>query len=119
MADLSFISLATVAAALVGLTDADPPVIWSSCVKPQFEAGRVEVSRGRGVIRDPAVRRRVVLGEVAERLCRGGRRSRLVSIRSPLRGGDGNVELFLHLRPPGAGRAQRSTRPSSTPWSAD
>ena len=36
-------------------------------MKPQFEAGRVEASRGRGVIRDPDVHRRT-LGEVAAAL---------------------------------------------------
>jgi 23S rRNA (cytidine1920-2'-O)/16S rRNA (cytidine1409-2'-O)-methyltransferase len=29
-------------------------------IKPQFEAGRQEVSRGRGVIRDPQTRDRIV-----------------------------------------------------------
>ena len=40
-------------------------------VKPQFEAGRADVGKG-GVVRDPAVRGRVVL-EVAEAGSRVGR----------------------------------------------
>jgi 23S rRNA (cytidine1920-2'-O)/16S rRNA (cytidine1409-2'-O)-methyltransferase len=97
VADLSFISLATVAPALVELTEADPPGHLVVLVKPQFEAGRAEVSRGRGVIRDPAVRRRV-LGEVVAAFAEVGAVANGV-VRSPLRGGDGNVEFFLHLRP--------------------
>ncbi len=30
-------------------------------IKPQFEAGRLEVRRGKGVIRDPEVHRQVLL----------------------------------------------------------
>ncbi|MDQ3108016.1 MAG: TlyA family RNA methyltransferase, partial [Actinomycetota bacterium] len=64
--DLSFISLSTVAPALLGTnvrSGADVVVL----VKPQFEAGRAEVSKGRGVVRDPVVWRRV-LGEVCSAL---------------------------------------------------
>src|SRR5438132_665660 len=60
-ADLSFISLVTVAPALVRCARPDSPLLL--LVKPQFEAGRQAVSRGKGVIRDPevwdAVRKRV------------------------------------------------------------
>jgi 23S rRNA (cytidine1920-2'-O)/16S rRNA (cytidine1409-2'-O)-methyltransferase len=109
VADLSFISLTTVARALVGLTDTDTdtdththtdagsPGHLLVLVKPQFEAGRVEVSRGRGVIRDPAIRRRT-LSEVQAAFAEAGATA-TGALRSPLRGGDGNVEVFLHLRP--------------------
>ncbi len=53
VADLSFISVRTVAAALVALASEDADVLI--LVKPQFEAGRAEASRGKGVIRDPEV----------------------------------------------------------------
>src|SRR5205807_7063932 len=56
VADLSFISLRTVAVAL--LACAAPWADLVLLVKPQFEAGRAEASRGRGVIRDPDVRAR-------------------------------------------------------------
>jgi 23S rRNA (cytidine1920-2'-O)/16S rRNA (cytidine1409-2'-O)-methyltransferase len=92
VADLSFISLRAVLDALVGLgaegTD------WVLLVKPQFEAGRVEVSRGRGVIRDPSVRERA-LGEVSAAI-----RARGLGIMgvmtSPITGADGNVEYLVH-----------------------
>src|SRR4051812_18567969 len=54
VADLSFISLGAVAPALVGANarvGADVVVL----VKPQFEAGRAEVSKGHGVVREPDV----------------------------------------------------------------
>ena len=52
-ADLSFISLRTVMGDLLALLGAHGDAIWLA--KPQFEAGRVEASRGEGVIRDPDV----------------------------------------------------------------
>jgi 23S rRNA (cytidine1920-2'-O)/16S rRNA (cytidine1409-2'-O)-methyltransferase len=64
-------------------------------IKPQFEAGRSEVSRGEGVIRNPEIHRRV-LNEVlqfAEGLGYGVRDL----IRSPILGPKGNVEFLAHL----------------------
>ena len=92
-ADLSFISLRTVAANLVAL--AAPRADMVVLVKPQFEAGRREVSRGRGVIRDPEVWERVV-AEVAAAFASEGS-DMMGTMRSPLTGADGNVEFLLHL----------------------
>jgi len=64
-------------------------------VKPQFEAGRVEASRGRGVITDAAIHERVV-EEVAIAFARLGA-AKMGVMRSPVTGADGNVELLLHL----------------------
>ena len=93
-ADLSFISLVLVARPLVEVcrTDGDLVVL----VKPQFEAGRADVSRGRGVIADPAVWRRV-LGDVAGALGAAGT-GIMGAMPSPLRGSSGNVEFLLHAR---------------------
>ncbi len=55
VADLSFISLRTVADALLRWCKPDSEMVL--LVKPQFEAGRREVSRGRGVIKDESIRR--------------------------------------------------------------
>lgn len=102
VADLSFISLATVAPALVGdnATVAADVVLL---VKPQFEAGRAEVSRGRGVVRDPTVWHRV-LEEVRSALQAHGAAMMDVMV-SPLKGADGNVEFLAHLRAHAAGPA--------------
>ncbi|HET7137843.1 MAG TPA: TlyA family RNA methyltransferase [Gaiellaceae bacterium] len=62
-------------------------------VKPQFEAGRAEVPKG--VVRDDAVRRRVVR-EVAEALLACGGEPRGV-VDSGLPGPKGNREFVLHL----------------------
>ena len=67
--DVSFISLAAVIPALVPLCHPGADMVM--LVKPQFEAGRVEVSRGRGVITDPAVHDRV-RAEVADALVANG-----------------------------------------------
>ncbi len=94
VADLSFISLRTVAPALLG-PNAAPGADVVLLVKPQFEAGRVEASKGRGVVREPEVWRRV-LDEAASAL-RDQRAAMMDVMVSPLRGADGNVEFLFHL----------------------
>lgn len=95
VADLAFISLRLVAPALAGAL-AGPAADLVLLVKPQFEAGRAEASRGRGVIRDPDVWRRV-LGEVRSALESRGA-AMMGAMVSPLTGADGNVEFLFHLR---------------------
>ena len=94
VADLSFISLRTVAPRIVAFAVAGGDVV--ALVKPQFEAGRTEADRGRGVIRDPEVWRRTVL-EVSRALIDDGAAIMGVMV-SPIRGGDGNVEFLVHAR---------------------
>lgn len=94
VADLSFISLRTVLPVVLPLGARAADVVL--LVKPQFEAGRQEASRGKGVITDPAVWRRV-LEEVAAALVE--RRAAIMgAMASPLTGADGNVEFLLHAR---------------------
>ncbi|HTW10307.1 MAG TPA: TlyA family RNA methyltransferase [Acidimicrobiales bacterium] len=93
VADLSFISLMMVAGALLGL--AGPVADLVVLVKPQFEAGRAAVSKGKGVIRDPAIWASV-LCDVAAAFERGGA-TVAGGMPSPLLGAQGNVEFFLHL----------------------
>jgi 23S rRNA (cytidine1920-2'-O)/16S rRNA (cytidine1409-2'-O)-methyltransferase len=99
VADLSFISLRTVLAGLLALARPGADVV--ALVKPQFEAGRREVSRGRGVVRDPEVWRRV-LEEVAFATDDAGARM-MGAMVSPITGAEGNVEFLVHLLAPGAG----------------
>jgi 23S rRNA (cytidine1920-2'-O)/16S rRNA (cytidine1409-2'-O)-methyltransferase len=96
VADLSFISLVPVLPALLGLCRPTAPLVL--LVKPQFEAGRAEVSRGRGVVRDPAVRADVQR-RIDDALHAAGA-TIMGWMESPLRGADGNVELFVHAQAP-------------------
>jgi len=93
VADLSFISLRTVAAALFRRL-ARPGADLVVLVKPQFEAGRLEASRGRGVIRDPRVWRRALEGV---RTALEGEGAAMMGVMvSPLTGAEGNVEFLTH-----------------------
>jgi 23S rRNA (cytidine1920-2'-O)/16S rRNA (cytidine1409-2'-O)-methyltransferase len=96
VADLSFISLRTVFPVLLGELAA-PGADAVFLVKPQFEAGRAEASRGKGVIRDAEVWRRV-LGDVASSIKDHGAVMMDVMV-SPLLGADGNAEFLAHVRP--------------------
>jgi 23S rRNA (cytidine1920-2'-O)/16S rRNA (cytidine1409-2'-O)-methyltransferase len=89
--DVSFISVRLVLPPALAL--AAPGWEAVVLVKPQFEAGRGEV--GRGVVRDDAVRARVVR-EVAEAALSWGATPRGV-VDSGLPGPKGNRELLLHL----------------------
>jgi 23S rRNA (cytidine1920-2'-O)/16S rRNA (cytidine1409-2'-O)-methyltransferase len=92
--DVSFISVRT----------ALPPVLelaapgWEAVVlvKPQFEAGRADVAKGSGVVRDPVIRARV-LREIAYAAL-GWRAQVAGVVDSGLPGPKGNREFFLHLR---------------------
>jgi 23S rRNA (cytidine1920-2'-O)/16S rRNA (cytidine1409-2'-O)-methyltransferase len=91
-ADLSFISLRTVAQVLAGLVRPGGQLVV--LVKPQFEVGRAHVSRGRGVIRDPELWREALI-QAASVLGAAGT-GIMGAMASPLRGSAGNVEFFLH-----------------------
>ena len=92
--DLSFISLRVVAPHLVAFAadDADLVIL----VKPQFEAGKAEADKARGVIRDPEVWRRT-LDDATTALSAAGAAIMGVMV-SPITGGDGNVEFLVHAR---------------------
>jgi 23S rRNA (cytidine1920-2'-O)/16S rRNA (cytidine1409-2'-O)-methyltransferase len=94
-ADLSFISLTTVISNLcgpVGTDDADLVLL----VKPQFEAGRAVVARGKGVVRDPEVWI-ATLTKVLSALQDAGPGIMGVMV-SPLTGPAGNIEYLVHAR---------------------
>ncbi len=93
VADLSFISLATVLPALTACASPDADIV--PMVKPQFEVGRDQVGTG-GVVHNPELRVSAVLGVArrAEEL-----HWHTVDVTaSPLPGPSGNVEYFLWLR---------------------
>jgi 23S rRNA (cytidine1920-2'-O)/16S rRNA (cytidine1409-2'-O)-methyltransferase len=94
--DLSFISLRTVLPAIWPLLRAGAPLV--ALVKPQFEAGRAEADKGRGVIRDPAVQE-AALAQVRDfALANLPGATLLGVIDSPITGADGNREFLLGLR---------------------
>ena len=94
VADLSFISLRAVLDDLIGLTRPGGHIV--TLIKPQFEAGREEASKGRGIIRDPAIWRRV-LDEVLRAVI--AKNAAIMGLMvSPITGTDGNVEFLLHAR---------------------
>ena len=100
VADLSFISLRTVMPALRRVLRDDGWMVL--LVKPQFEAGRAIVGRGRGIVRDPAAWS-AVLEQVAGSAVEAGT-SIMDVVVAPIRGADGNVEFLLVLRAtPGPG----------------
>jgi 23S rRNA (cytidine1920-2'-O)/16S rRNA (cytidine1409-2'-O)-methyltransferase len=94
----------------IGLGKALPPALrcaaprWRALVlvKPQFEAGPEQVGKG-GVVRDPAVRQRVVDAVAAQAVGWGARVEAIVD--SALPGPKGNREAFLYLHD-----AERETR---------
>jgi 23S rRNA (cytidine1920-2'-O)/16S rRNA (cytidine1409-2'-O)-methyltransferase len=92
VADLSFISLRLVLPALAEVTV--PGATFVVLVKPQFEAGRVQVGRG-GVVRDPDVWRSAVAGVMTT--ARSLSLEPVNVLASPLPGPAGNVEFPLYL----------------------
>jgi len=96
--DVSFISATLVLPAVIraAMPEAEAPGFMLEIVvlvKPQFEAGREQVSRG-GIVRDEAVRRAAVK-RVESALADLGARD-IACIESPILGGEGNHEFLLH-----------------------
>ncbi len=95
--DASFISLKVLLPVIAGwFTDEGGEAV--TLIKPQFEAGRQAAARGRGVIRDPEIHRRV-LADVLGFAQQSGFGVRGL-IRSPLKGPKGNVEFLAWLKYP-------------------
>ena len=90
--DVAFISLRHVLPAVARVLAPGGDVV--ALVKPQFEAGRAEVSKGQGIITDPAVHERVC-AEVQDALVERGC-TVLGWIPSPITGTDGNREFLVH-----------------------
>lgn len=93
--DASFISLKTLLPVIKGWFSEDGGVLIC-LVKPQFEAGRQAVQRGKGVIRDPSIHRQVMV----DVLSFAGQQDFEVLglIRSPILGPKGNSEFLAYLR---------------------
>ena len=92
--DASFIGLAKLAEALARCTR--PGGLLVALVKPQFEVGREEASRGRGVVRDVGVRASAIEGARAAVIDAGF--ELLGEADCVIPGPKGNREAFLHAR---------------------
>jgi len=92
--DASFIGLGKLAAAIARCTREGGALV--ALVKPQFEVGREQASRGRGVVRDEDVRAGAIDAAVAELVAAGFQRLGVVD--SVLPGPRGNLEAFVHAR---------------------
>jgi 23S rRNA (cytidine1920-2'-O)/16S rRNA (cytidine1409-2'-O)-methyltransferase len=90
--DVSFISLRAVLPALAAVLVPGGDLV--ALVKPQFEAGRIEVARAKGVITDPDVHDRVC-ADIAEAI---GETGLVVEgwVTSPITGARGNKEFLVH-----------------------
>ncbi len=96
--DVSFISLKIILPVVRDWVVKDGSVPQGSVialVKPQFEAGREQVGRGKGVIRDASIHRQVLIDVLAFAQQLGYAPRGL--IRSPLTGPKGNVEFLAWL----------------------
>ncbi len=92
--DASFIGLASLADAVVRCTKPGGHLL--ALAKPQFEVGRKEASRGKGVVRDPGVRDSAIAAAV-DSLSAAGLEV-LERADSILAGPKGNVEAFIYAR---------------------
>jgi 23S rRNA (cytidine1920-2'-O)/16S rRNA (cytidine1409-2'-O)-methyltransferase len=93
--DVSFISLRTIFPVLKNLMKtANADMI--TLIKPQFEAGRQEAAKGRGVIKDHAVHYKVLKTVLQSAQEQGLYLHGL--IQSPIKGPKGNIEFLAHFR---------------------
>jgi len=92
--DASFIGLGKLVDALARCTRPGGELV--ALVKPQFEVGRAEASRGRGVIRDEGVRASAIAG--AREALEGAGFEVLREADCVIAGPKGNREAFAHAR---------------------
>ena len=93
--DLSFISLKAVLPAVWPCLRRGGTLI--ALVKPQFEAGKAEVDKGRGVIRDAAVQDATLASVSDFALTQLPGANLIGTMDSPIKGADGNREFLLVL----------------------
>ncbi len=93
--DTSFISLTNILPAVKSLLKPGGEIV--SLIKPQFEAGKEEVDKGRGVITDPAIHE-----EVISKVRKFGTEELGLEwiglSTSPLKGPKGNIEFLAHWK---------------------
>ena len=90
--DCSFISLRKILPPAVALLKRQGKIV--ALVKPQFEAGKAEADKGRGVIRDASIHRRI-LEELRQFTGVQANLNWKGSVESPLEGPAGNKEFLV------------------------
>ncbi len=90
--DVSFISLTKVIPVLKQLSISQLLLL----VKPQFEVGRTDADKGKGVIRDPSLHQKVLISIAQFSADAGYCIKNIVHSRYP--GPKGNIEYFINLR---------------------
>jgi len=93
--DVSFISLRVIFPVLKNLMKMESDDLIT-LIKPQFEAGRQEAAKGRGVIKDHEIHRTVLENVIQAAQEQGLYLHGL--IRSPIKGPKGNIEFLAHFR---------------------
>ena len=94
--DLSFISLRKILPAAWPLLEYGGHLV--ALVKPQFEATKKEADKGRGIIHDPAVHRRI-LDEMRDFITAKLVGSHIFGVEeSPIKGTKGNREFLIGVR---------------------
>lgn len=91
--DVSFISQTFILPVLPPLLKEDGDIV--TLIKPQFEVGRSGVGKG-GIVKEPS-RRREAVSRVVEAATMVGLEPKQL-IRSPIEGGDGNIEYLVHFQ---------------------
>lgn len=105
--DASFISIAKLIDAIASMLGDTGELV--ALVKPQFEAGREAVQRGRGVIRDDGVRAAAVEDALAAISAAG---FEIVNdVPCPVHGPKGNVEQLVYARVSGSRSETRQSPP--------
>lgn len=92
--DCSFISLKLIIPPLLDLLNRRAKIV--ALIKPQFEAGKEEADKGKGIIEDPMVHKRVL--EDFEVFIKNYPNLNCVGIvESPIKGQSGNIEFLAYV----------------------
>ena len=91
--DVSFISQTLIHEALSNILQAGADFI--TLVKPQFECGRASLNK-KGIVKDE--KERLVAIEKVSKSAKGFGFSHIATVKSPILGGDGNIEYLAHFK---------------------
>lgn len=90
--DVSFISLTKIFESVYNILKGTGSGVF--LIKPQFEAGRENISKN-GIVKNPKVHKRVISNIISNALTNRLYVKELTY--SPIQGGDGNIEYLIHI----------------------